>query len=198
MPNSQSHGTDNNQTIRDCKRVIDWLNASEDSAGRRRIRQLLRNVRIIKSNWTLVEDGDGGALKYRGPIDQYRRAELEILGLLGRYRFCTYLFSFGGRIITRWAPVSGPDGRFKRSWPPIDGKFDDVQAVYELTSGNARTIERVAECSCGKWFFVKFEHHKFCSSKCRDKANKSTPESREYRRNKAREYYWLHKNKNVK
>jgi len=98
----------------------------------------------------------------------------------------------------RWTPISGPEGRFKRRWPPVAGEYDDVQAVYELTWNNGDGLTKVRECSCGRWFFVKFSHQKFCSARCRDKANKSSPQWKEYRRKKAREYYWLHKNRNVK
>jgi hypothetical protein len=122
-----------------------------------------------------------------------------VLRLLSRYKFSPLIFPFAYKMIPQWTPISGPDGRFKRHWPPVGGEYDDVQAVFELvwmTDGEALT--KVKECRCGKWFFLKFVHQKFCSAVCRDKANKSLPQSKEYRRKKAREYYWLHKTKNVK
>jgi hypothetical protein len=81
----------------------------------------------------------------------------------------------------------------------MDGQYDDVQAVYELTwITRNRGIERITECTCGKWFFRRFAHQRFCRAKCRDKAHKSSPKWQEYRRQKARDYYWLHKTKNVR
>jgi hypothetical protein len=153
---------------------------------------------VLKSNWVAYEDDEGGYLKYEGPLEEYRRANKQLITLLTRYRFFPALFSFGGAILSQWAPVSGPDGKFRRRWPPVDGKYDDFQAIYELTFPDNHGIERIEECDCGKWFFRRFKHQRFCSARCRDKANKSSPKWREYRRNKAREYYWLHKKENVK
>jgi hypothetical protein len=82
--------------------MIDWLNASEDDAARRRIRRLLRNVQIVRSNWVAVEDGEGGALEYRGPVKEYRRAHKEIIRLMRTYKFSPLVASFGGRIIKQW------------------------------------------------------------------------------------------------
>ena len=197
MPKSQSRGIEKYPDEKTCRRVIDWLNGSADDPGRKRIRQLLRNIRVVKSNWVEYEDGDGGYLQYEGSKEDYRRAHSKIITLLKRYRFFPALFSFGGRLLTQWAPVSGPDGKFRRHWPPADGKYDDFQAIYELTFPRSLGIERIEECDCGKWFFMKFKHQRFCSARCRDRANKSSPKWREYRRNKAREYYWLHKTRNV-
>lgn len=174
--------------------LLQWLNQKEHDVGRGRIRSLLRNVRIVTSNWALVTDEDGGAWEYLGSKDAFLRAAKEILLSLRRYRFSPLMTPFGPTMLRQWVPVSGPDGKFSRHWPPIDRKYDDVQAVYELDG----SIERIWECECGKWFCRRFSHQKFCSSKCREKANKSTPAWKEYRRRKAREYYWLHRNKKTR
>lgn len=198
MPKRLRRGIETRFREKTCKRVVDWLNDSTIDAGRARIRQLLRNIRILKGNWVQYEDDEGGYLTYEGSKEEYRRASKQLFTLLRRYRFFPALFNFAGRFLTQWAPISGPDGNFKRHWPPIDGKYDDVQAIYELTFPDNSGIERLEECTCGRWFFRRFKHQRFCSAKCREKVNKSSPKWREYRRNKAREYYWLHKKQNVK
>jgi len=158
-------------------------------------------IHVLSSNWVEVIDKDDGepALSYRGPREEYARAYKAVFRLLSRYKFSPLILPFADRMIPQWTPISGPGGRFKRRWPPDAGGYDDVQAVFELawmTDGEG--LKKVRECLCGKWFFVKFAHQKFCSAPCRDKANKSLPKWKEYRRKKAREYYWLHKNKNIK
>lgn len=185
---------------KDCRRVIEWLNEGQDDPGRTRIRQLLTNIQVLSSNWVEVLDEDDGepALAYRGPRAEYVRARKGVFHLLRRYKFSPLIFPFASRMITQWTPISGPGGRFRRRWPPVAGEYDDVQAVFELTWNKGEGLTKIRECRCGKWFFVKFSHQKFCSSRCRDKANKSSPLWKEYRRKKAREYYWLHKTKNTK
>ena len=203
MPKQKRRGTDN-QSQRfvagsGFRLLIGWLNAKGDDLPRQRVRKLLRNIRVLTSNWDLVDDGEGGALVYRGSQDAVRDALREVVGLLRRYKFFPLILPFGDRTFRQWTPVSGPDGKFKRGWPPTYGEYDDVQAVYELaTPSPDEHAERILECACERWFYQRFSHQKFCSAKCRDKANKATPQSKEYRRRKAREYYWLHKHKNVR
>jgi hypothetical protein len=201
MPKPERHGTERKREFtaeKDCQRAVDWLNCGQDDSGRRRIRQLLRNIQVLSSNWVEVIDEDDGepALSYRGSREQYALAYQAVIRLLRRYTFSPLIFPFASSMFHQWTPISGPGGRFKGRWPPSAGRYDDVEAVFELTTGGGLT--KVKECFCGKWFFVKFAHQKFCSAPCRDKANKSLPKWKEYRRKKAREYYWLHKNRNIK
>jgi hypothetical protein len=200
MSEQQRHGIERKREFtggKKCQRAADWLNCDRDDPARRRIRQLLRNIQVLSSNWVLDEDDH--ALVYRGSHEEYARACKEVFRLLSRYRFSPLILPFASRMIPQWTPISGPGGRFKRCWPPFGSEYDDVQAVFELVwMSDGEGLTKVRECRCRKWFFVKFAHQKFCSAVCRDKANKSLPQWKEYRRKKAREYYWLHKNKNVK
>jgi hypothetical protein len=202
MPMHERRGTEEPREFSGesgCRHLLKWLNGNENDLARRRIRQLLRNFQIVSMNWIEVRDVDGEvALKYAGSRDAYQRALGEIFGLLRRYKFSPVIWNFGPRLINQWIPRSGPAGKFERRWPPADGQYDDVQAIYELTwlTGD-KGIKQIKECDCGKWFFRRFAHQKFCCAKCRDKANKSSPEWQEYRRHKAREYYWLHRTRNV-
>ena len=67
--------------------------------------------------------------------------------------------------------------------------------VHAIEDG---TISKVERCDCGHFFFQRFHHQKFCSSKCRIKTNLNSESAKAYRRKKQREYYQLHRNKNVK
>ena len=62
----------------------------------------------------------------------------------------------------------------------------------------AGLLGRIRKCSCNRWFFARFSHQVSHSEKCRRDLYEKTDEYRAHRRKKAREYYWLHKNKNVK
>jgi hypothetical protein len=202
MQKQERHGTESVREFsgeKSCRLVIEWLNDPRADAGRERIRQFLRHVQVLASNWVEVIDDDGEPrMAYRGSQEEFRRAYQDALGLLRRYKFSPLFFPFAGRMICQWVPISGPAGRFKGRWPPVAGKYGEYQAIYELTWNRGETLIKVKECFCGKWFFLRFAHQRFCGAKCRDKANKTLPQSKEYRRRKAREYYWLHKYKNIK
>jgi hypothetical protein len=114
------------------------------------------------------------------------------------YTFFPMVWPFGPSFAKQWAPISGPDGKFKGSWPPVGPGCTDNQVIQELTWLMPRDINRIRECECGRWLFARFSHQRFCSARCRERAFKSSPEWKEYRRTKAREYYWLHKTKNTK
>jgi len=204
MALTQRHGTESkprqfgNEKI--AAHTVAWLNDPAQDAGRERIRKLFRDVRVVSSNWNVeVDPNDGGeVLVFRGDERAFQRAANRIGKTLHRYKFWPGTMFFGG-LMTQWAPHSGPDGRYRKRWPPLAGAYDDCQAVLNFFAWNhGRDAHRIVECYCGKWFYAKFEHQKYCSSKCREKAFRSTPEWKEYRRGKAREYYWLHKTKNTK
>lgn len=202
MPKLASHGTKSSSARaneRTAGRVIAWVNHPSQDRARVRFRALLRDIRFLLDAWELVEDEDGGAwcvqeLKQKKATQAWRR----ISRLFRRYTFFPCLMPFGPSLFQQWAPISGPFGKFRGTWPPIGGQYSDNQAIFELTWLMPHDIARIRECVCGKWLYSKFSHQRFCSSKCREKAFKSSPEWQEYRRNKARDYYWLHKTKNVK
>jgi hypothetical protein len=202
MPKTRSHGTESGRaraSERTAARVIAWVNEPSEDGPRNRIRALLRDIRFLLDAWELVEDDEGGGwciqrVKEKRASQAWRR----ISRLFRRYSFFPFLMPFGPSLIQQWAPIRGPFGKFKGKWPPIAGRYTDNQAIFELTWLMPSDIGRIRECVCGKWLYSKFSHQKFCSAKCREKAFRSSPEWMEYRRNKAREYYWLHKNKNVK
>ena len=75
----------------------------------------------------------------------------------------------------------------------------DAHVLQELlvAAGNGN-LDKLRSCVCGIWFIQRVRDQRFHSAKCREKAFKSSPQWKAYRREKAREYYWLHKNKNVK
>jgi len=55
------------------------------------------------------------------------------------------------------------------------------------------TLANVKACSCGKYFFKKFAHQRFCSEECRVKENQNSEKARESRRRWQRDNYQAHK-----
>jgi len=180
-------------------RTLAWLNDPAKDAAIERIRALFRDLRVVSSKWhTHFDPHIGGDIsEFRGDKRSYDSASKRILATLRRYKFSPGAI-VSNEIFLQWVPYSGPDGRYRWPWRSFAGGYDDARAVLDLVWNHGRDAHRIMECNCGKWFYAKFEHQKYCSSKCREKAFRSTPEWKEYRRGKAREHYWLHKNKNVK
>jgi hypothetical protein len=67
-----------------------------------------------------------------------------------------------------------------------------VRAVMRLSELGA--LQKLKTCEeCGLWFYARFEHQRFCTKSCQIKHHTSSERWKEYKRNKAREYYQLHK-----
>jgi hypothetical protein len=65
-----------------------------------------------------------------------------------------------------------------------------------IDQGAILKIRRCKECP--KWYFARMAEQRFCSDKCRRKHFSHSEDFKEYRRKKAREYYKLHRYKNIK
>jgi hypothetical protein len=59
-------------------------------------------------------------------------------------------------------------------------------------------LDRMRQCQqCNRWFFARFQHQLSHDSKCRIKHSRSTEQAKEKHRQRMRDYYKLHKTKNV-
>jgi hypothetical protein len=70
-------------------------------------------------------------------------------------------------------------------------EFMLVNSVLDAAERNI--LDRVRQCHCGKYFFGRSTQSRFCSSTCRISFWESSSERKERKREKAREYYLLHK-----
>src|SRR3954453_4172807 len=97
----ESHGIDRKREFsgeENCRLAIAWLNEGVEDPGRMRVRQLLRDVQVLASNWVTVIDEDDGepALTYKGSIKAFTKAHANALRLLKRYKFSPIFLPFGG------------------------------------------------------------------------------------------------------
>jgi hypothetical protein len=77
-----------------------------------------------------------------------------------------------------------------------NGEFQMLSWVIKLSEQGL--LDRMRTCSCGRWFFAVRSDSAFCSASCRKSEYEQKSERVERRRANARQYYWLHKNANVK
>lgn len=52
-------------------------------------------------------------------------------------------------------------------------------------------LERIVPCDCGRWFFARFVHQRFCSTRCRKRHHARSETFKSARREYMRRYYRL-------
>ena len=115
--------------------------------------------------------------------------------LLSRYTYHPVFFPLHTYTSSKWVPAKGKT-IYGTGWPK---SYNEMGAVYDLSAlADLELIHRIGTCICGKWFFAKFSHQRFCSTACRELAFRSSPEQQEVRRKRAREYYRLHRSGKVR
>jgi hypothetical protein len=97
-----------------------------------------------------------------------------------------------------FCPVFVPDAR-ERRWRVEKAASsrrnpDEVFAVHALVDlAKQGRIDRLKECACGRWYYARFSHQRFCSAECRVKFWEDSEERKEQKRDRARKYYEYHK-----
>jgi len=158
------------------------VRSCQTEESRKRVIEVISRVRDIQKRIKL------SPVRFRAPCSELPNVPAEFKQLnrmLERYRSRPQFFVHPGRR-EGWdvddAPVlkSCPSGE----WLAVDG-------VLRLAKANR--LDRLQTCACGKWYFAKFSHQRFCSTECRVKFWESSDERKEQKRKKAREYYEFHK-----
>jgi hypothetical protein len=92
-----------------------------------------------------------------------------------------------------------PDPKSKRLWS-VGEALAGGQVIREATAvhaavrlADAGLLDRLQTCACGKWYFARFSHQRFCSPECRVTFWESSEERKEQKRKLARQYYMHHK-----
>lgn len=124
------------------------------------------------------------------------KAEEELSGKLNkcleRYKFSpTYWHQLDDIPIIGWfsapEPTEPSDERVGFSF----SEGDALLCIMELAREDLFKDLRV--CHCGKWFFARFIHHKFCSQSCQQTHHRSNPEYREAHRVYVKNLRAMHK-----
>src|SRR6266404_7779180 len=146
-------------------------------ASRRRVIDFIANVREALEaideapSWDLINN----------PTRRMRRLMVELNARLDEYPTSVFFYINYGR---EW--VFDP-GALAGGRPVIESMA--VHNVIELA--RLGTLARLMTCGCGRWFFAKFAHQKFCSIRCRKRNHESSEEFKAARRAYMRRYYHL-------
>jgi hypothetical protein len=161
--------------------IVWWLNNCEDDRELRRIKGLMNGLAGMM----------GGAVSM--PVaakGQDRNEPLYYVNrLVRRYRAIPLVIP---------SPTEGWEFLWIPTKSQATGFGDEFNAALAVLELGSRGLSRIGLCGCGKAFFKRFAHQKFCTDKCRVKFYGNDPKWKVYRADKARGYYWLHKNKNIK
>jgi hypothetical protein len=165
--------------------LIRWLNETRNKEAKARVSELLRlctSAREISNATTMqnFEDRDDVFVKLG-------RLEREINRISSRYvgaRRITCVFA--GIVFAPWESVD----RYRAS------EFHSVDCLLNLFELDV--LSRVRICDCGRYFYARSTLSRFCCKSCRELFWENSEMRKNQKRKKAREYYWLHKNKNVK
>jgi hypothetical protein len=178
------------------KALLELLNGNLDSLETRRLQQLASCMQQLLS--LAAGRSIYGGLIFRLSESQERqflKAVKQINAVLANYRTVPVLcgdkdrdkrfyfnWGFGHRRITRRIAVR---------------EMDAVQKLIDIADNGQFSALTVC-VACEKWFFRKFSHQRFCSESCRMGNYRQSDSWKAYKRDKAREYYWLHKLGKVK
>jgi len=178
-----------------CRRLLEWLNDPASQPNRNTVLAILDTYFELKRGWEVTRGPDESRATYRGNQKEKEHLHHKLESLCHRYMYHPYFYPCGFFVRSTWLPAKGRRGgagaRLRY--------YDDSSAVLDISAiADLGLIDRLKKCTCGKWLFAKFEHQRFCSVKCREKAFRSDPTEKAKRREWARRYYWLQKNKNVK
>jgi hypothetical protein len=169
--------------------LVMWLNNTHQRAAKARVVELNRLlVELVEmATWKGNPDPND-------PKTTWNRLQRRINLLLRKYPVCEQLAWFRrGFFVTGRMPLR--EMRVSRK-----GELTETGAVMRLLDvfRQQGPVPPIGLCGCGTYFFRRFSHQRFCSEVCRLKEFRSSEKWKAHRRAKARDYYWMHKNKNTK
>lgn len=204
---------------KEAERLVNWLNTTSDDAGKTRIVCIITTfVQLAQhkvANPPNTRRGDDGYYYETVTLETKRRDKLQCeLDRALRYYTMTPAVAFiaGGKgyspwTLVRWIPIRGSklDHNVRRHLPPWSSwqsgdnplpgeqiaESGAVKSALELIESGL--VFRLKVCRCGKFFYQRFSHQKFCTSKCRLAEFRDSEESRKKRNDYARKLYQLHK-----
>lgn len=210
------------QGQRDAEPLVNWLNFTKDTAAKKRILNVIGmfmllagyEIQVGREHYT-GEDGNTYETVTSGTKarDHVTR---QLDKALGYYTMRPKVSIFGGgnkafspSLIVWWTPVSGSKmhRHQKAHYDPSGGIWlEDEDSPLPGTSmaesGAIKTVLELMEsgalsgidlCRCRKFFYRRFSHQRFCSSKCRIAEFRNSDEARQKRNTYARKLYHLHK-----
>lgn len=178
------------------KLLIPWLEKNRSKAAGKRVADLLRVMRaaqgMVQPDWGIDAQGGGWTCQLRkGAIDptftRFQQLHATINRCLSRYRLYPEVWFGALDNPSSWLVLWRPSRRQRGPSQVLDSESAVVGLLLNLARQGA--VHRVREClECGRWFFARFEHSKFCQRKCQLKHYQSDAKWKAHRRDWMRSY----------
>jgi hypothetical protein len=200
MTTTESHSAENKREYQgeaEAGVLLGWLNGTNDLEGKTRLRKLLDLAAAIHLNGNTYGAGWFNFRTSEHPDARERlRLEAEYNETLSYYELVPayYLMGEGERMFYwRARPGSALDERQKELGCEEftdGGELGAINAFLQLEW--ARNLDHVGECKCGKFYYRRFKHQRFCSSGCRLAEQHTSEEFKAKRRLLSKKYYRYH------
>ncbi|WP_035350146.1 hypothetical protein [Edaphobacter aggregans] len=197
--------------------LVNWLNLTKDKDGKKRIAEILRLLAQL-NDLPSIKDQDLTIQERTSYARFESRFSLErsLDKALAYYKMTPRIVVTNDpqrRVVARWMPLDSYRNSKKRrrakeqTWDalPDDGitlpgaLMEEPRALTSvLELAESGLVWKVQPCECGKFFFKRFSHQRFCSEKCRIADFRTSDEARRKRNEYARKLYHLHKSGKVK
>lgn len=201
--------------------LVNWLNATKDAAAKDRIVKVIRMFMLlanyevrIGSEFSTGKDGNTYETATSGTKARDHVAR-QLDRALDYYTMRPRIYLFGGKnkvsgpsLVVGWTPISGSKMHRHQKTHYVQWDFsrehegDSLPGTQMAESGAIKTVLELMQsgsifkielCRCGNFFYKRFSHQKFCSSKCRLADFRDSEESRRKRNEYARRLYRTHK-----
>jgi len=154
-----------------------------------RIIEMLRLYHQSRIDWENLIREPSKRITIKNSPPRKQSASQKLDRRLRRYTFFPRFFPAGKTLSFAWTSTR----------PDHPERYEEVSAIADLAKlAEQDLLGHLRECSCGKWIWARFSHQRFCSARCREREFRSSENWKEHRRQKAREYYRLHRSGKVK
>jgi len=165
--------------------ILEMLNGTPVPRSQKLTRdQRARFLRLIKDIKTLLEMVGP---QWNGILTDQISEQFQCVNVkLAEYPCFTIFYP------TQTNNIQRADGKLWETGEALLGArpFNESLGVHAaLGLAKQGLLNRIQTCECGKWYFRRFTHQKFCSPECRIRSLESSDERKEQKRQRARENY---------
>lgn len=172
---------------RDGMPVAKWLNDNDGTREGNRVIALVRSLKKLLPCLSFRDWWSESVTHKKRAKD--KEAELSALNRkLRNYVMFPMLVDYTSTVAMR--RKGALQSRGKVFWKWSSGGQAATPIVHSIVKlGERELLSRLSECAnCEAWFYARFTHQIFCSSRCREKHFRASPEWRASRRDYMRGY----------
>lgn len=167
--------------------LLEWLNTKTESALRPGAHFKVED--LVKSILQLEQYA--GHKRGKQPTEELHRAQTKVNVILADYLFAqTIDYATPGTL--RWTLKSSHDLALNF----VPGEAEAVACAVDLARQGV--LGKVRKCDCGKYFFARTREQRFHATSCREAFWENSEERKRQKRDKAKDYYKIHKSGKVR